>query len=163
LTFTPTVNSTTGTPSNVNLGIFDLSCTACTTQANGVGSFFDAFSFVLTITDVTDGGATGQFVGTSTGGNVFRDVSQITINWAPLQLGPGTNNATSGNFNTTIFTTTIFTGIVNPISGNDPGQSTVQGFVSSTGVPEPATLTAVGGGLLVLGTLGWRRRNRRTS
>lgn len=101
--------------------------------------------------------ATGRFVGTSTGGTVFSDVSQLTINWAPLQLGPGTNNAISGNFGTTIFTTTIFTGIVAPNSGAVPGQSTVQGFVTSSAVPEPATLSLIGAALLGLGMLRRKR------
>lgn len=121
-----------------NFGNFTLVSSLCSTQAIGAGSFFDAFTFDLIITDVSDS-ATGSFVGSSTGGTVYSDASQLTVNWASLQLGPGTNNATSGNFGRTIFSTTVFTGIVAPNSGAVPGQSTVQGLVNSTAVPEPAT------------------------
>lgn len=161
LTFIPDMNIATGVPSNVNLGNFTLVCPVCTTQAVGIGSSFAAFSFNLIVTDLTDG-ATGTFVGSSTGGTIFSDVSPITINWSPLQLGPGTINAATGSFNSTTFRTTVFTGIVAPNSGAVPGQSTVQGSVTSenpdTVVPEPATLTLVSGVLLVLGLWG-RKRN----
>jgi len=156
LTFIPDVNITTGVPSNVNFGNFTLVCPLCTTQAIGAGSLFNPFTFNLIITDVTDG-ATGQFVGSSTGGLVFSDVSQITVDWQPLQLGPGTNNALSGDFGPTIFTTTVFTGIVAPNSGQVPGQSTIQGHVDSTLVPEPATFSLIGGALLGLGLLRRKR------
>jgi hypothetical protein len=156
LTFIPDINSTVGLPSNVDFGNFTLVCAACSTQAIGTGSVFSPFSFNLIITDVTDGGATGKFVGSSSGGTVFSDVSPIQINWAPLVLGPGSTNATSGNFGPTIFTTTAFTGIVAPNSGEVHGQSTIQGFVNSSAVPEPATLSLIGGSLLGLGL--WRRK-----
>ena len=150
LTFIAEANSVTGVPSNVNFGIFALSCPNCSTQAGDVGAEFDAFTFDLVLTDVTNN-ASGVFVGTSTGGTVFSDVSQLTVNWAPLVLGPGTTNALSGDFGTTSFSTTAFTGIVAPNSGLVPGQSTVQGFVADSAIPEPATLSMVGGLLLVLG------------
>jgi len=152
LTFVPDGNTTGGVPSNVNFGNFTLVCATCSTQAIGAGSFFGGFTFDLIIDDVTDG-ATGRFVGTSTGGSVWSDVSQITINWAPLSLGPGSNNALSGNFGSTIFGTTSFTGIVAPNSGTVHGQSTIQGTVNSTAVPEPATFAILGGSLLGLGLL----------
>ena len=156
LTYIPDINITTGVLSNVNFGNLTLVCGTCSTQAIGRGSFFNSFTFDLIITDVTDG-ATGQVVDTSTGGQVFSDVSQVTVNWAPLLLGPGANNATSGDFGPTIFTTTVFTGIVAPKSAAVPGQSTVQGFVNSSAVPEPVTLSLVGGALLGLGMLRRKR------
>ena len=156
LKFIPDANITTGVPSNVNFGNFTLVCPLCSTQAIGTSSSFSAFTFNLIITDVTDG-ATGQFVGTSSGGTIFSDTSPITVNWAPLQLGPSTNNAISGDFGPTLFSTTVFTGIVAPNSGAVPGQSTVQGFVNSSAVPEPATLSLIGGSLLGLGLLRRKR------
>ncbi len=160
LTFVPDANIATGIPSNVNLGIFTLVCTTCSVQGGSTSATFDPFSFDLVVTDVTDGMAMGTFVGTSTGGTVFSNVSPIVVNWAPLVLGPGTTNATHGNFAQTFFTTTGFTGIVAPNSGAVPGQSTVQGFVGSTAAPEPATLSLIGGGLFGLGLLGRKRFNR---
>jgi hypothetical protein len=155
LAFVPRGNTVTGTPSNVNLGTFTLACPTCTTQAGGMGSTFGAFTFDLVITSVTDGGV-GIFKGTSTGGVIYSDVSAIGINWAPLQLGPGSSGASSGSFGNTIFSTTIFTGIVAPNSGAVPGQSTVQGFVSSSAVPEPATWGLLGMSLIAIGL--FRRR-----
>jgi len=152
LTFIPDGDTSSGVPSNVNFGNFTLVCATCSTQAIGTGSVFGGFTFDLIIDDVTDG-ATGRFVGTSSGGSVWSDVSQITINWAPLSLGPGTNNVLSGNFGSTIFGTTSFTGIVAPNSGAVHGQSTIQGTVNSTAVPEPATFAILGGSLLGLGLL----------
>jgi len=152
LVFNPSTTSTTGIPSTIALGDFTLTCATCTTQALGTGSFFNPFTFNLVITDITDN-ATGKFVGTSTGGSVWSDVSQITINWAPLQLGPGSNNVLTGNFGPTFFTTTSFTGIPAPNSGTPPGQATIQGFVNAAPIPEPATLGLVGAALVGLGLL----------
>jgi hypothetical protein len=158
LTFIAAVNSTTGVPSDVNFGNFTLVCETCTTQAIGTGSFCSAFTFNLVLTKMTDG-AIGMFVGTSTGGGVFNDVSQVTINWAPLTLGPGTTNALTGNFGGTTFSTTVFTGIVAPNSGAVPGQSAVQGFVSSSDVPEPSTYALVGFVLVGVGVAHRRARS----
>ncbi len=160
LTFIPDGNTTVGVPSNVNFGNFTLVCATCTTQTVGTGSFFNPFTFDLILTDVTDG-ATGRFVGTSTGGNVYSDVSQITVNWAPLVLGPGTTNALTGSFGPTSFSTTVFTGIVAPNSGAVPGQSTVQGFVDTNPVPEPATYASVGIALIALGLARRRALSRK--
>jgi hypothetical protein len=153
LVFAPDGPSLIGIPTSVNLGTFTLACPSCTTLP-GTGSFFNPFTFNLVVTDSSDGG-TGTFVGTSTGGAVYKNLSGLTINWAPLVLGPGTTNASSGSFGPTSFTTTIFTAIVAPNSGQDVGESTVQGFVNSS-VPEPVTFGLIGSGLLLLGLL--RRR-----
>jgi hypothetical protein len=152
LTFVPDMNSVNAVPGNVNFGNFTLACSTCSTQAGGVGSFFSAFSFEVVITDVTDG-ASGVFVGSAAAGSVYLDASTITLNWQPLQLGPGTSNATSGNFGSTFFQTVAQTKIVNPLSGAQIGSTTVQGNISSSAVPEPATLSMVGGALLGLGLL----------
>jgi PEP-CTERM motif len=161
LTFNPRPDIITGIPSNISFGNFNLACPTCTTQALLVGSFFNPFTFNLVITDITDG-ATGRFVGKSTGGRVYSDVSQITITWAPLQVGPFGNAALTGSFGTTSFTTTVFTGIVAPNSGQTLGRSTVEGAVDFIGsgnlaTPEPSTFILVGGALFGLGL--WRRKS----
>jgi hypothetical protein len=158
LTFNADPNTTVGQPSNINFGNFVLECPACSTQAIGAGSFFNSFTFDLIVTDFTNA-ATGEFVGSSSGGAVWSDVSQITVTWVPLQLGPGTLNATSGDFDSAIFIITTPTPIVAPNSGQTPGQSTVQGFLDSnvSDVPEPATLPLAGAALLGLGLLHRRR------
>lgn len=160
LAFIPAINISSGVPSNVNFGNFTLVCATCSTQSLGIGSFFNPFTFDMVLNDITDG-SVGKFVGTSTGGTVYSDVSQITVNWAPLVLGPGTLNAISGNFGGTRFSTTVFTGIVAPNSGAVPGQSTVQGYVDSTAVPEPATFAVVGLTLFGIGLLRRTPRSRK--
>jgi hypothetical protein len=137
---------------NVNYGIFTLQCVACGTQASGIGASFNAFTFDLMITDTSDGG-TGTFVGTAAAGQVFLDSSTVTLNWVPLVLGPGSTNAMTGTFGTTEFVITPQTNIVNPTSGAVPGTSTLQGSISSSAVPEPMSLSLMGGALLVLGLL----------
>ena len=159
LGFVPDPNTTTGVPSNINFGNFTLVCNTCTTQALGTGAFFNPFTFNVVVNDVTDN-ATGTYVATSTGGFVWSDVSQISINWQPLQIGPGTSNATSGSFGSTFFTTTNATRIVAPNSGAQDGSTTYQGSVDSNAVPEPATLGLVGGALLSLGLLRRRKAVR---
>jgi hypothetical protein len=144
LAFVPDMNSVNAVPGNVNFGNFTLACASCSTQAGGLGSSFAAFTFDVVITDVTDG-ATGIFVGTAAAGSVFLDASTITLNWLPLQLGPGTSNSTSGSFGPTSFQTVVQTKIVNPKSGAEIGSTTVQGRIDSSAIPEPATLSLGGG------------------
>lgn len=159
LTYEPNTGTTTGTPSNIDFGNFVLSCLSCTTTSGGV---FGAFTFDLIVDDTTDG-ATGEFIGTSTGGNFTSNSSTISIDWSttampPTQLGPGAFNAKTGNFATTYFTITPTTGIVAPNSGAVPGETTVQGSINAT--PEPATLGLIGGSLLGLGLLRRKRFSR---
>ena len=166
LTFIPNANGDTGVPSNLNYGTFRLRCTLCSAQGLGSGAFFDPFMFNLIITDLTDG-AIGRFVGFSAGGTVYSNVSPITLDWAPLELGPGTNNASSGSFGPNVFQITPTTRIVAPNSGQLPGQTTVQGEIFGANdfpivaeVPEPATLFSITLGLMALGMLGRRRLAR---
>lgn len=151
LTFVADPNTVIGVPSNVNFGIFTLSCLTCTST---LGSSFSAFTFDLVIHDVTDG-AFGTFVGSSTGGSVYDNSSQITINWLPASLGPGTTGADSGSFGQTIFETVSTSRIVAPNSGSVPGQTTIQGGISA--VPEPATFGLIGVALLGLGVFGRKK------
>jgi hypothetical protein len=152
LAFVPDMNSVNAVPGNVNFGNFTLACASCSIQSGGVGASFAAFTFEVVITDVTDG-ASGIFVGSAAAGSVYLDASTITLNWQPLQLGPGTSNATSGNFGSTFFQTVAQTKIVNPLSGAQIGSTTVQGTINSSAIPEPATLSLVGGALLGFGLL----------
>ena len=153
LVFTPNPGQSTTTPSNIDLGEFDLYCTGgsngCTASSNTV---FGAFTFDLVVTDTTDNNAIGQFVGTSTGGNVNLTGSTINVNWTPTQLGPGTLNALSGNFGMTEFLKQQpLTSIVAPNSGDNPGRTTVQAYVVSA--PEPSSFALIGGALLGIGVL----------
>jgi PEP-CTERM motif len=152
LVFVPDPNATASVPGNVNYGNFTLSCATCTIQSGGIGATFSAFTFDLVVTDVTDG-ATGVFQGTAAAGSVYLDLSTITMNWLPIQLGPGFSNVTTGDFGPTLFTITSTTRIVNPTSGAQVGSTTVQGSINSSAIPEPATLILVGGALLGLGLL----------
>ncbi len=161
LTFQPDVNIAIGVPSNINFGIFTLVCSACLTNQTS-SAIFSPFTFDLVITDQSDGGATGEFVGTSPGGAVAFNSSTITINWLPLQLGPGTAGALSGDFGSTFFNITTTSRIVAPNSGANVGQTTVQGALDSSvssisTVPEPGTLSLIGAGLIWLGLLRRRR------
>jgi len=141
LVFTPTGPTTVFDPTNVNLGIFDLTCAGCVT---GGSAMFSAFTFNLVVTDISQAGATATFVGTSAGGVIGAAQSNISIVWAPLTQLAGTD------------TWQIYspTPIVAPNTGSNIGQTTVQGFV--TGVPEPVSFILLGSGLLALGLL--RRR-----
>jgi hypothetical protein len=159
LVFTPNTLSGINTPTGVDLGDFLLTCAGCSTYAAQTAfAVFPSFVFDLVVTDTTDG-ASGTFVGTSSGTAtpVYNNQSAIVVNWAPLQLGPGTG-AWTGNFGSTYFVTTNPTVIVAPISGTPPGDSSIQGVVSSlSGVPEPATFLLLGAGLLGLGVLRRKR------
>jgi len=138
---------------NVDLGDFELLCTSCSSGGTAVASFtFDIF-----ITDTTDT-ATGIFVGTSSAGNVTPTSSNINISWTPLQLGPGTSHANSGNFGTTYFQVPTFTAIVAPNSGSPAGDTSVQGVLGDSSIPEPATMAMVGGLLIGLAALARKRR-----
>lgn len=153
LVFESVPNTDITVPSLINYGFFNLSCTGCDTAP----SVFGAFTFDMVITDVGSG-ATGTFVGTSAGGSILANSSNMTINWAPVQIGPGTLNATLGDFGLTRYTNEMVTNIVAPNSGftGFKGVTTVQGFVDSE-IPEPATMSLIGLGLLGLGFLHRRR------
>lgn len=159
LVFAPNMGDTQGGPTNINLGSFTLACATCGAFGSGLSATFAPFTLEMILTDVTDGG-TGKFIGSSTGGEVFTGVSQIDVFWVPLSLGPGTNNALSGSFGPSVFTIDLKTLVVSPTSGTTPGLSTVQGTLSSSAVPEPATVGLVGAALLGLGLLGRKKPSK---
>ena len=159
LTFAPNASGSSGVPSNVDYGDFLLACASCGIEGSGLGTAFGAFNFDLIVIDTTDN-VQGEFVGTSAGGSIWSDVSQVSISWSPLQLGPGTSNVLAGlgtTFNNTFFTISSPTLIVAPNSGSPAGDTTVQGTVNSSAIPEPATLLLLGAGLLGLGVLRRKR------
>lgn len=160
LTYNPIGDTTVDGPTNINLGSFTLSCPTCGTEASGLGTAFGAFTFDLVVSDdtPTDDTAVGEFVGTSTGGTVWSDASNISISWLPISLGPGTTGALSGDFGTEVFTISTPTLIVAPNSGASPGVTTVQGALASTAAPEPATMAMVGGLFIGLAALARKRR-----
>jgi hypothetical protein len=151
LTFTPNTSSDSGVPSGIDLGDFLLVCSTCTTNQDTI---FGSFTFDLIVTDKTDN-ATGEFVATSGGGTVSSNSSTIQIDWMlpiGLQVGPGTSNAVSGNFNLTDFDIlSPITLVVAPNSGTPPGDTRVQGQISVA--PEPPTFILIGGALFGLGMI----------
>ena len=160
ITFTGNVVNNGASGSNVNFGDMVVACSTCGTQAQLSGAFFNAFTFDLVITDTGAGNTTGEFVGTSAGGNIFSDYSSLSIAWTPVQLGPGGSHVLSGpGFGTDFFGIYTPTPIVAPNSGTPGalGDTTVQGSVGSTTVPEPATFLVLGVSLLGLGPLRRKR------
>jgi hypothetical protein len=152
-------NTVSTFPSNENYGEFTLSCTAV---CDGNSVTIPSFTFVITIDDTTDNGI-GTFTGTSSGGPVAFNTgtgvgsSNVSVSWAPTQLGPGNSNLTGG----TTFGTTFFT-IINPTPIVDPstnlGIQTISGAISSTTVPEPATFGMLGAALVGLGFVARKRK-----
>jgi PEP-CTERM motif len=133
------------TPSVATLGQLDVTCAACTasTAANPVSSSIGAFTLDLIINDTTDGGPAQMFIGSSAGGFFYTDESTVSIIWTPASL-------TFGSSGQTTFSTPAFTGVNYPspsVLGNYQVTS-IQGFVSSNAVPEPATFGLMGGSLL---------------
>jgi|CZKN01.1.fsa_nt_gi hypothetical protein len=166
ITFSGNIATNIGVPSNVNFGDFLLQCATCSTALAGTAdATFGAFTADLYLWDQTDN-AYGEFIGTSTGGMVYEDQSTVNISWSPeLQIGPGTSGAIaggSGSFGPTFFLINNQTGIVAPDSGAGggalTGDTTIGGSVSSTLVPEPATMAMVGGLFVGLAALARKRR-----
>ena len=153
LVFTPD-SDTTAIPNNIDYGGFTISCPDCGSIDGGTGATFSPFYFDLV---VDDDGAIGTFVGESTTTQtIYSDSSTMMIDWQPLQLGPGTSDATTGNFGSEVFTITSPTDILAP----DSGSTIVSGQVTDPApAPEPpTTLLGLVGGVMIF--LGLRRGGR---
>ena len=158
LTFNPVANGTSAGYGFISYGFFQLVCSDCSSQASqGADATFGSFTFDLVVTDSSDG-AVEEFVGTSSGGTVWSDASQVSIDWTPTQMGPGpaTGPGSSGDFGSTVFTISTPTPIVAPTTLL--GETSVQGTLNSTNAPEPATMALAGSLLLGLGGLARKRR-----
>lgn len=162
--FTGNAGITVASPTNIDLGDFQVTCITCTNQAGGIGATFGAFTFQMEVDDTSsspDGPGIGYFIGTSSGGTVYDDSDTIQINWSPLTLGPNMIGAASGNFVETLFSIVNFTPLVALNSGTPPGDTTVQGTVATlNGAPEPTTLVLFGSALIGLGCV--RKRIRKS-
>jgi hypothetical protein len=150
----PSSDISNATGSNTTYGDFEL---ACTPSPCGTNVSFGAFTIHLVVHDITDT-AVGLFTGTSTGGQVSQTNSTINVSWSPAQIGPGTSGATSGSFGTDYFTypSSGLSQVVSPSSGGD---TSIQGTVNTSTVPEPATLAMAGG--LLIGLAGLARKRRK--
>lgn len=140
LVFTGNAGASSGIPSIINLGDFESTATASTTYA--------PFTFDIYINDTTDG-ATGYIQGSGSGA-VTPTTSNITITWGSLVTQ-------TGSFGFTTFSAFSPTPLGAPNSGSPAGDTTVQGYLNSSAVPEPATLSLIGGALLGLGILGRKK------
>lgn len=133
------VPNSVNSPSNLSYGIFDVNNGGSNTAVT-VG----AFTFDLTVHDLTDAG-TAVFHGSSAGGTVANNSTNIVVSWSP------TTSPAVGNQIFTIFTPTA---LVPPTT--TAGETTIQGQVTPT-VPEPASMLLMGAGLLGLGFVSKRK------
>jgi hypothetical protein len=153
LTFATILSNPISSPTGLSYGEFQLLCTACTSTT---GASFAPFTFSLMVSQTVPTIGGGTFLGSSSGGTVTSLSNTLVINWSPILLGPLTNNALSGTFGSSMFTTTNPTILV--ALGTNNGTTSVQGLVTST--PEPMTFLLIGSGLVGLGLL--RRKARKS-
>jgi hypothetical protein len=162
ITLDPQASSLAGSGSNISYGEIQSACTAGCSPS--VGGTFGSFSVELFVQDTINSNGTGslpatlEFIGTSPGGTITSDSSNVTITWQPpTTVGPGTSGGVlSGNLGTTDFTINATTPIVDPVTNG--GSTSVQGTVNDTSLPEPATMAMVGGLLIGLAALARKRR-----
>jgi hypothetical protein len=135
---TATTLSNLNSPSLASYGIFRVDDAGATAPVT-----IGAFSFSLVIHDMTDAGTT-TFVGSSAGGTISHNSSDVTVSWSPV-------TGAIGPVFWSIFTPTP---LVPPTTTN--GETSIQGAVTSA-IPEPASMLLMGAGLLGLGFVSRRK------
>ena len=158
LTFTYNAGSGSGvvTPSIINLGNI---------ISTGTGTSVNISGLLLTINvNSTPPGASGALPNGSVSGTVSTNQSGAIITFSPsntttgfgtlpgVVIGGGLNSFTYQVLNPIL-------GLVAPTDGNPLGQTSIQGAVTDSSSPEPATLILTGCGLGLVGLL--RRRAAR--
>ena len=134
LAFNALGNSSVTVPSGISYGFLDVSYSG----AAGVTITVPAFQLNLHINNVTDG-KTGIFAVTSAGGTVSAAQDTVVVSFAPIPLIVGTASFTANSPLNLVSDATL------------AGQTSFQGGVNLTGVPEPGTMFLLGAGLLGIG------------
>ncbi len=158
ITFSYNTGSGSGvvTPSIINLGNI---------VTTGTGTSVSATGLRLTINvNSTPPGASGTLPIGSISGSISTNNSGAILTWSPNNTTtgfgtlPGVVIAGGGqSFTYQVLNPTL--GLVAPTVGNPIGQTSIQGAVTDTSAPEPATFAMVGAGLAIAGML--RRRSAR--
>jgi hypothetical protein len=121
-------------PTSVGYGFFNLDASGLT--SNGVVNI-GQFTFDLTIHDITDGGIV-IIHGSSSGGTIAQNSALVSVVWSP----------NTGVLGTTTWEVDTPTRLVPP--NTTTGETTIQGQVTSTLIPEPASMFLMGTGLLAV-------------
>jgi hypothetical protein len=143
------------TPSIINFGNI---------VSTGTGTGVDLTGFLLTINvNSTPPGASGTLPNGSISGTISTNNSGAIITFGPNNTTTGFGtlpgeviSGGSGAFTYQILNPTL--GLQAPTVGNPIGQTSIQGAVTDTSAPEPATLIPMAAGLCAIG-LFRRRRN----
>lgn len=160
LTFTYNPGSGSGvvTPSIINFGNI---------VSTGTGSQVNVTGLLLTINiNSTPPGASGTLPGGAISGTDSTNTSSATILWTPNNTNtlyghlPGVVIAGGGqSYTYQILNPSL--GLQAPTVGNPVGQTSIQGAVTDTSAPEPASLLLVGSGLTAVAFIRRRRRAAR--
>jgi hypothetical protein len=136
--------ATVNAPTSVGYGFFNIDSSGLT--LNGVVNI-GGFSIALVIHDLTDGGTT-TILGSSAGGQIAQNSSNVNVVWSP---NTGVNGPTTWEVDTP-------TRLVPP--NTTIGETTIQGQVTSSLVPEPASMFMMGTGLFAVGFAARRKFSR---